>query len=84
MSTSEPNASTKKIKYILVTHGDSYLGYILAIHLAEEIFKHDGKEHWFVRVLCKEGTPFRREFEKRGIDVKVELTIKHMSFVILT
>jgi hypothetical protein len=84
MSFSEPNASTKKIKYILVTHGDSYLGHILAIHLAEEIFKHDRKEHWFVRVLCKEGTMFRREFEKRGINVKVELIIRYMSFVMLT
>ncbi|CAO3674379.1 unnamed protein product [Rhizopus stolonifer] len=60
----------KKCKYILVTHGDSYLGHILALYLAEEIFQRDRKEHWYVRVLCKENTPFKKQFEKRGIEVK--------------
>ncbi|KAG0786321.1 hypothetical protein G6F16_009961 [Rhizopus arrhizus] len=70
MSLPIPVIDKKKSKYILITHCDSYLGRILAIHLAEEISKHDKKKHWFVRAMCKEKTKFRKEFEKRGIEVK--------------
>lgn len=72
MSLPVPVIDKKKSKYILITHCDSYLGRILAIHLAEEISKHDKKKHWFVRAMCKEKTKFRKEFEKRGIEVKVK------------
>lgn len=72
MSLPIPVIDKKKSKYILITHCDSYLGRILAIHLAEEISKHDKKKHWFVRAMCKEKTKFRKEFEKRGIEVKVK------------
>ncbi|KAG1467886.1 hypothetical protein G6F56_004156 [Rhizopus delemar] len=71
MNSSEPISETKKTKYILITHGDSYLGRVLAIYLSEEITKYDKKEHWAVRVMCAENTKLQKEFEKRGIDVKL-------------
>ena len=70
-SVETPNIEKKKPKYILITHGDSYLGHALAIYLTEQIYKHDTKKHWFVRVICKEKSQYKEEYEKRKIDVKV-------------
>lgn len=70
-SIETPNIEKKKPKYIIITHGDSYLGHALAIYLTEQIYKHDTKNHWFVRVICKEKTQYKEEYEKRKIDVKV-------------
>ncbi|CEG84421.1 hypothetical protein RMATCC62417_18225 [Rhizopus microsporus] len=69
-SVDTPIIEKKKPKYILITHGDSYLGHALAIYLTEQIYKHDTKRHWFVRVICKEKTQYKEEYEKRNIDVK--------------
>ncbi|CEP14243.1 hypothetical protein [Parasitella parasitica] len=42
MSSSDA-ATTKKIKYILITHGDSYLGQAIAMHIADQLDKGRGQ-----------------------------------------
>ncbi|KAI9472049.1 MAG: hypothetical protein EXX96DRAFT_345094 [Benjaminiella poitrasii] len=71
----------KKNKYILITNGDSYIGRNMAIHIADELAKHEGqmkKSHWRVRLLCE--NKHKLEYlEKRGIDVKqVDYESPHM------
>ncbi|KAI8640443.1 hypothetical protein BD408DRAFT_434198 [Parasitella parasitica] len=61
---------TKKTKYILITHGDSYLGQAMAMHIADQLDKGGGQlktKHRVVRVLCQDKTKLRH-LEKRGIE----------------
>lgn len=72
-SQDDTSAISKTVKYILITHGESYNGYTLAMHLAEELTKREGqlkKKHWKVRVLCQSKTNLQ-ELERRGVEVKV-------------
>ena len=70
----EENTS-KKVKYILVTHGDSYVGYTLAMFISEALTKREGqlkKKHWQVRVLCDDKNKENMvNLENRGVNVKV-------------
>lgn len=64
---------SKKLKYIVITHGDSYLGQTLAMHIADQLDKGQGqlkKKHRAVRVLCQDKAKLKH-LERRGIQVKV-------------
>ncbi|KAI9249047.1 hypothetical protein BY458DRAFT_525915 [Sporodiniella umbellata] len=61
---------TKKPSYILITHGDSYLGRVMAIYLSEKLLVHKKQPSQTLRVLCKEGSPVKKMFKKLGIEVK--------------
>ncbi|CAO3616714.1 unnamed protein product [Mucor fragilis] len=65
-------AISKKLKYIVITHGDSYLGQTLAMHLADQLDKGQGQlkqKHRAVRVLCQDKAKLKY-LERRGIEVK--------------
>lgn len=76
MSFSDTTSDTtisKKLKYIVITHGDSYLGQTLAMHIADQLDKGRGQlktKHRVVRVLCQDKTKLKH-LERRGIEVKV-------------
>lgn len=76
MSTSDPSPATivsKKLKYILITHGNSYVGQTLAMHIADQLDKARGQlktKHRVVRVLCQDKRKLKH-LERRGIEVKV-------------
>ncbi|KAL9549466.1 hypothetical protein MBANPS3_005194 [Mucor bainieri] len=70
--SSNPAALSKKLKYVLITHGDSYLGQTLAMHIADQLDKGQGqlkKKHRAVRVLCQDKAKLKH-LERRGIEVK--------------
>ncbi|KAL7312040.1 hypothetical protein PS15m_007844 [Mucor circinelloides] len=75
MSFSDTTSDTtisKKLKYIVITHGDSYLGQTLAMHIADQLDKGRGQlktKHRVVRVLCQDKTKLKH-LERRGIEVK--------------
>ncbi|ORE13220.1 hypothetical protein BCV71DRAFT_278714 [Rhizopus microsporus] len=68
-SVETPNIEKKKPKYILITHGDSYLGHALAIYLTEQIYKHDTKKHWFE--VDYESQPMIREAMKGHVKTMI-------------
>lgn len=76
MSTSNPTSATtvsKKLEYIFITHGDSYVGQALAMHIADQLDKNKGQlktRHRAVLVLCQDKTKLKH-LKKRGIKVKV-------------
>lgn len=62
---------SKKPKYILITNGQSYVGYTSAIHIADQLDKYrDDKKHWKVKLLCEDKRNLS-DLEKRGIEVHV-------------
>ncbi|KAG2205061.1 hypothetical protein INT46_000034 [Mucor plumbeus] len=75
MSTSNPTSATtvsKKLEYIFITHGDSYVGQALAMHIADQLDKNKGQlktRHRAVLVLCQDKTKLKH-LKKRGIKVK--------------
>lgn len=67
----EQETSVKKPKYILITNGQSYVGYTAAIHIADQLEKYKPqKKHWKVKVLCEDKSKLK-DLEKRGIEVHV-------------
>lgn len=73
LSTASVDLALKKPKYILITNGESYVGYTLAIYIADQLGKREGKikkKHWRIRVLC-ENKQNLIHLEERGIDVCV-------------
>lgn len=72
MFTTIDTSISKKLKYIVITHGDSYLGQTLAMHLADQLDKVQGqlkRKHRAVRVLCQDKAKLKH-LERRGIEVK--------------
>ncbi|GAN04252.1 hypothetical protein MAM1_0058d03712 [Mucor ambiguus] len=75
MSLSDLTSHTtlsKKLKYIVITHGDSYLGQTLAMHIADQLDKGQGqlkKKYRAVRILCQDKAKLKH-LENRGIEVK--------------
>jgi hypothetical protein len=69
------DSMVKKPKYILITNAESYVGYTLALYIADQLDKCKGKlknKHWRVRVLC-ENKQNLIHLEERGIDVCVSI-----------
>lgn len=72
-STASSGSTSKKIKYVLITNGDSYVGRTLAMYISDQLMKKEGllsKTHWRVRVLCEDKSTMK-DLEKRGIEVRV-------------
>lgn len=66
-------ASYTKPKYILITNGNSFVGYTAAIYIAEQLEKYKPhKKHWKVKVLCENKSQLK-DLEKRGIEVHVRI-----------
>ncbi|KAF7722418.1 hypothetical protein EC973_003157 [Apophysomyces ossiformis] len=58
-------------KFILVSNGDSYVGYVLARHLVEELnrCRISIKKHWRIRVLCVNRRKLKG-LERMGADIQ--------------
>ncbi len=51
------SSTSKKLKCVLITHGDSYVGHALTLYIAEQLTRKEGQlknKHWCVKVLCQD------------------------------
>jgi hypothetical protein len=85
LPTASDTSTLKKPKYILITNGESYVGYALAIYIVDQLEKREGKlkkKQWRVRVLC-ENKENLAHLEERGIDVCVSIEPNHIYHLLI-